>query len=299
MKKLNHYVWQHYLKPWTDKNGKIVCKNKGKLLVAGTKGFASENYFYKLQMLTIDDIQFIKKIFFNDMNKIILEVDKQWLARFLWANEIISIKDKIEDSNILEEIDKLIKEFNEDIHTDIENNSIKYLNFLYKKDISFYNTDQGNIDFNIFLSEQYFRTKPMKEIMMKTHIEIKNVNYENCWNLVSHILAINLAATLSMQRNHFKCVLLNNNTDIPFLTSDQPVVNIAADKNNLRKLTINEFEFYYPITPNLALLICLKENFLGTGNILDLEEINVKNYNAKMISQCGGILFSNSKKGLV
>jgi hypothetical protein len=250
-----------------------------------------------LKILSRGELYFSKPRDFNDPFDCV--VDKHWLTMFSWANEIINIKDKVKDDNIIKDIDKLTTEFNENIHTSIENIAIKYLNSLYREDISFYNTEQGNVEFNIFLCEQYFRTKQMKETMMKVNVQIKNVNFKNCWNIASHVLAINLPATLFTQRNHFRCVLLKNSTSTPFFTSDQPVINIAADKNNPRKLTINEFEFYYPITPKLALLISLEDNLIGSQNILELGEINVQNYNIKMISQSGGIIFSNSRKGLV
>jgi hypothetical protein len=299
MKKLNHYVWQHYLKPWTDGNGKIICKRNGKIFAPGTNTIAAENFFYKLNPLTVDEFKFIRKVFFSDINKIVLEIDEQWLYIFSLINNLISLKDKIKDDELQKSLDILAKEFNENVHTFIENIGGKYLKFLYNENISFYYDEKGNIEFNIFLCEQYFRTRQMKETIMKRQIPIRNVNYENCWNIVSHVLSINLAATLSAQKGHFKCCLLKNNTDISLYTSDQPVINIGADNKNPKKLTAFEFEFYYPITPKLAFLICVKDNFLGAKETLELTENNVKNYNAKMISQCGDIVFSNNRNGLI
>jgi hypothetical protein len=298
MKKLNHYVWQYYLKPWTDENGKIICKRNRKIFATGTNTIAAENFFYKLNPLTIDELKFIKKVFFNDINKIVLEIDDQWLCIFSWVNNLISLKDNIKDDCIQKSLDILAKEFNENVHASIENIGSKYLKSLYDEDISFYNEEKGNAEFNIFLCEQYFRTKQIKESIMKRHIPIKNVNYENCRNVVSHVLSINLAATLSAQKSHFKCCLLKNNTGVSLYTSDQPVINIGADNKNPKKLTVFEFEFYYPITPKLAFLLCVKDNFLGSKETLELTENNVKNYNAKMISQCGDIIFSNNRNGL-
>ena len=299
VKKLNHFVWQHYLKPWTDSNGQIICKRGDKVFSTGTQKIACENYFYKLEMLSPDDLHFTKKVIFNDKNEEILKIDAQWLSMFSWIDKLIKIKGTIHNGDILNEINKTIIEFNENIHTSIEDIGAQYLEFLYNEDISFYNTEQGNAGFNIFLCEQYFRTKHMKETMIKMHMPMKNVNFKNCWNISAHILAINLAATLSVQRNYFICCLLKNDADISFYTSDQPVINISADNKNQRQLTINEFEFYYPITPKLVLLIGIKKNLLSNQTIIDLPEINVRNYNAKMTSQSGDTIFSNNRKGLI
>lgn len=103
----------------------------------------------------------------------------------------------------------------------------------------------------------------MKDSILSTKYQFNNINLENCWNVGAHILAINLASTLSVQKQHFKSWLLKNNTDTSFITSGQPVINLAGDNKNPTGLTINEFKFYYPITPRLAFLIGLKDNFLG------------------------------------
>lgn len=299
MKKLNHYVWQYYLKPWMNEKGMLFCKRKGKIIKTNTKGIASENYFYELRHLTVSDLYFIEKIFCNENNQTIFNIGKEYLNVFSFVNSIINIKEKIGNQKIKYNIDILTKEFNENIHTSIEKNGQKYLEMLYNENISFYNTNKGNCEFNIFICEQYFRTKRMKESIMQTNIPIKNVNFENCWTVGAHILSTNLAGTLSIKKESYKCILLKNNTEIPFLTSDQPVINIPADKNHIRKLEQNNFELYYPITPKLALIIGLKINFLGNDEILELDILNVKKYNSIMISQSGDFIFSNSLGSII
>jgi hypothetical protein len=299
MKERNHFVWRHYLKPWTDVQGLIFCKREGKIIETGTKVLANERFFYKLDELTSNELIYIEKIFCNEKNKIIFELNKSWLSMFNLINELIKFGKNISDEKIKMNINVYITEFNENLHTTIENNASKYLDSLYDEDLRFYETAEGNIEFNIFLCEQYFRTKRMKNSMLSTVYKFNNINIENCWNIGTHILAVNLASTLSLQKEHFRFCLLKNNTDTSFITSGQPVINLAGDNNNPRTLTVNEFEYYYPITPKLAFLIGVKENFLKTSKILELKEISVKNYNAKMRSQCANLLFSNNRKELL
>jgi hypothetical protein len=299
MKKRNHYVWKHYLKPWLNCDGKIIYKRDGKIDDINLNNIAVEKYFYKLQQLSSDDLKFIEKVFLNEKNPHVFEIDKEWFALFSWANSLISLKDRINNEDIQKDLDILIKEFNENIHTKIESLSENYLECLYKKDISFYDTEEGNTEFNFFICEQYFRTSDMKKRMIQMHIPVKNVNFENCWNVASHILAINLSLTLSANRDKFKCILLENETDISFLTSDQPVVNIAGNRRAMRKLTMNEFEIYYPVTPKIAFLLCFKENLLGSKkSVITLDDSQVKNYNSMVKNQGGSIIFSNSRDGL-
>jgi hypothetical protein len=298
MKEKNHFVWRHYLKPWTDGEGLIFCRRERKFLHTGTTVLANERFFYKLNELTEDDLQYIKKIFCNEKNIIATEINTNWLSLFKLINELIKLKEITPSKKIQNEINIYVTEFNENLHTVIENSAHKYFEDLYSENIQFYETEKGNIDFNIFLCEQFFRTKRMKESIITIKHSLKNFNIENCWNVGAHILAINLALTLYMQRQHFKSCLLKNDTDIPFITSGQPVINLAGDINNPRNLTINEFEFYYPITPKTAFILGKKDFFLTSEKIIKLNEENVRNYNAKMKSQCPNLLFSNTQKEL-
>jgi hypothetical protein len=58
--KKQHYVWQHYLKPWTTK-GKLFCymQSAKKLLETNTKAIANETYFYKVEKLSPEDEKYI------------------------------------------------------------------------------------------------------------------------------------------------------------------------------------------------------------------------------------------------
>ena len=53
-----------------------------------------------------------------------------------------------------------------------------------------------------------------------------------------------------IQKN-YKIIFLINNSDVPFVTSDQPVVN-AVPEDLIQPS--EGIEFYYPLSPNLAIL---------------------------------------------
>ena len=82
MKKLNHYVWKNYLKPWCNKNGKIICKKDGKIIEVNTNKIAAENYFYKLKKITNNDLKFIEKVFLNEENTYIYQAGKEILKEY-------------------------------------------------------------------------------------------------------------------------------------------------------------------------------------------------------------------------
>jgi hypothetical protein len=68
-----------------------------------------------------------------------------------------------------------------------------------------------------------------------------------------HIYAINLAHNLYIDRDRYKIILLENATDIPFVTADQPVINIASNPNETKMP--DKFELYYPLSPTKAMML--------------------------------------------
>ena len=62
IKKRQHYVWRHYLKPWTD--GESIwtyLKEQDKIVKPGLMGVAQEKYFYGLEDFSDEEINFLKK----------------------------------------------------------------------------------------------------------------------------------------------------------------------------------------------------------------------------------------------
>ena len=55
--------------------------------------------------------------------------------------------------------DKILKEGEEKLYCKVEKIGKPYLERLYNEDLAFYEKDDEKADFNIFICEQYFRTK--------------------------------------------------------------------------------------------------------------------------------------------
>ncbi|MDI1279662.1 DUF4238 domain-containing protein [Methylobacter sp.] len=92
-------------------------------------------------------------------------------------------------------------------------------------------------------------------------------------------------------------VLLKNNTISEFLTGDQPVINTYAI-GLAEEETPEELEFYYPVSPNLAILIT-KNIEVRNSNILLLNKSQVDDYNKMIVQQSHSQLFASSKEALL
>lgn len=132
--------------------------------------------------------------------------------------------------------------------------------------------------FLCFIKTQLTRTKKaineqnrMWEIKA-TRYDGANVNVRAVTLLMIHYQYI-ASAQRHLQWGH-KIFILNNNTRIPFIATDQPVIKTTIGYDSTRN---NDTWFYYPLSPTKALLL---SNMLPEQHEEDLQEIDVKKYNS-------------------
>jgi hypothetical protein len=138
-------------------------------------------------------------------------------------------------------------------------------------DVSFYVDSSNAISFVHFLGMQYFRTVGMRERMIEQVRDPYGGEISRCWTILSLILGTTIGASLFVERKGRPLILLTNQTAVPFITGDQPIINIADDIKN--HLTI-----YYPISPTRALLLEEPGTDLGyRATIASEDKVNTLN----------------------
>lgn len=295
-KEKQHYVWQHYLKQWTIDN-KVWCLRNNKIFPSGLLGVANKRFFYRLNELTKYDIVFISKLLIEDMHPLLQELNRNWIIIFTAVSDLRKLAEKTgQIESIQKEIDVLTYNFEEDIQATIEVSGIPILDSLYSQDFSFLDSDNFYI-FNLFLCTQYFRTNTMKQAFLKIPVKIPGVDASRIWNVSAHMLATSLAFNIVREREKHKYVLLINNTEIKFITSDQPIINTFADPKNRKPLAHEQFEMYYPLTPKLALLISLKEKYVNKGKY-EITLDDVVWYNNLIVENSNEQVYSINEIGL-
>jgi len=283
--KKQHYIWRHYLKPWSHNDDKIFCLRLGKIFESNLMGIGHENYFYKMKQLNDNDIIAIEKLGIEKANSAIKEYLRGWITTF---NAPFKLKERcIEhfgDSTALQEIfNKIIIEGEEKLHSQIEGDSINLIEQLQNGNIGFFMSENGRMDFCYFLSVQYFRTKKIKSNIINQCGKYTVCDIENIWNVLSHIFASSLAFSICFNEK-FKIILLKNTTEKYFITGDQPVINMYAIKLP-ENTEAPDLEFYYPISPNRAILFTKNETISNNQiEISSVEEIIKYNKSIKEFS---------------
>ena len=286
-KRRHHHVWQLYLRPWTS-GGAIWCLQNGRAFSTGTRDIAVEKDFYKFHRLTTADENFLQLM--------VAKSDPAAQRSFRALQDMLMYPfrmiDAIPGANKNKLIEKQVEEYAsnvlEDLHSQVEARFIPLLNSALGGDVSFYG-DERCIAFLDYLTKQYMRTKGIQERATAVRIPVEDVDIRRIWSILSFMLAQNIGGSLFNERKRRQLVLLKNATDVPFITGDQPVVNLQAKVSQTNSLTL-----FYPLSPTISLWlgeVDEKCQFPADG----LTKEHVVSLNRKMAQASHQQIFANER----
>jgi hypothetical protein len=248
-KRRHHHVWQHYLKAWTE-NDSIWCRQDDRIFSTGTPSIAVEKDFYKLESFTRDDLKVIETLFAQGhpgAKRNHAQLVGQLMAPFRLADQL---KNSPHWAKIEQSINDYASSVLENYHATIEASFIPLLQSALNGDLSFYH-DERIMPFLNYLTTQYMRTKGIKERTIALCEADKSADLSRVWNVLIHMFAANIGAGLYLERRRRKLILLNNRTNVPFITGDQPAVNLKSNRPHPPE----SLSIYYPLSPRHALLL--------------------------------------------
>lgn len=233
-KKKHHYVWKHYLKPWTD-NEQICCLRQGKRFPTSLENIAQKRYFYESEPLNENELQFLSSF----LNQAHPTARKQ-------LSELLDVYLKSAYTN-----DYTKKCGLEDFYSLVEENFIPILDKIYQNDFSFLDDLEERNSFSFFIGIQYMRTHKMRDNFINSLINVPDgLNKDNLGKIFSLFFA-DIIGNWVFQVGRLN--LLQNKSDIDFITGDQPIFN---KKEHIKiNGNVKEFDLYFPITPKLAIQI--------------------------------------------
>lgn len=285
IKTKHHYIWANYLLNWSENDKDIYYLTKSsKIGYDSCKGLAQEGNFYRISNLSIEHVNVIKKISSYSPNELQNE-HHEYLRRFLSLQVLESsyTSSPIKD----EKAERFIRAFKnnalENLHASHENEAKGIIQSLINEDITILTDKIILAKFLGFLAQQLTRTKSAKENFIKlqeskTNDDEKHTSklITDAWWFISYILGLNLAHSLFCEHEKYHMSLLTNKTEIPFITSDQPVINIHSYLNPNDK-SCNAIDLYYPLSPTVAFFMSKKYLFPNNAFISDMRTINSLN----------------------
>lgn len=301
IKKKQHYVWQEYLIPWSKSGEQIytLLKSQKKIIITNFDRVAQEKFFYELEEFTEEEEIILKELVEQWSNDSVRELNLEFYAVFTSYSKIKrALKGK--DTSKLDEVE-LEKKLNllkanaiEDSHLVFENLGKKIINIKKFEDLKFLENENELLFTMNFLAFQYLRTKKMREVL-KLIIPKYNFLSNKFLNMFPFIYSTSIANGLTYDKN-VKFIYFENNTEIDFLTSDQPIINEKKHIiNDIGKIA--QLDFYYPINPKTAIVIHYQEQKEKYKHVL-IEKEDIIKYNDLIFENSNEFIFSKTKKQL-
>jgi hypothetical protein len=156
--------------------------------------------------------------------------------------------------------------------------------------VSFYSTEEGCITFLHFICTQLMRTKGIKARTIEIVKQKNGHDLTRIWDIMSHMFSVNIGASLFLERKKRKLAIIENSTDVPFITGDQPVINLRGN----RMQPVTTFSLYYPLAPRLALILSEvdEDPALSTDSLTPTQVLTL---NAKIFEACHSQVFGSSE----
>jgi hypothetical protein len=259
----HHHVPRFYLLAWAQDN-RIWWSGYGKVICSELTVVGGENHFYRLEALNDRDrfhlVEMMKRLGHGS-----LESNKYFLRRFTMPHVVRNIlltydpALEIEGEKVSDWIKALdidIANAGEDYQTTVENDFRPYLDSMMKGDAAFYQDDRKAADFLYGLMLQYNRTRRMREVIASMQSLFED--FRAVWTIFHQMMSVTAGASFYSDRKRFKIILLENHTNVPFITGDQPIVNLHGDPVN--HTPPDKMELYYPLSPTKAMLYLELEN---------------------------------------
>lgn len=305
-KEKHHYVWAQYLKRWSANERDVYyTTQKGNIVCESVRGVVMNKGFYQIKNLTSSHLDVIKG-FSSKSPENLQEQHMLLLNDFLRRQKLELLYEKSNIKNL--EAEKLLYATKcnmlENLHSSHESECKSIISALASRELNILNDTQNFMLFMQFFGHQIARTKTFKDTVIagvsgtnNTTLDIAR-SMNDCWWFLSYMFGMNIGANLYVTRKDDVHCLLINDTEIPFITSDQPVINVhegLIDSQNIPPKD-EECDFYYPISSQVAYMVNRSKRFEpGVVNV----DFNVVNeLNTKMAKKANVHIISNSFESL-
>ena len=288
-----HYVWRHYIDAWKNEDGLVHYSRNGTILPAtNPRNIMAQRDFYRLPQFSKTDANFLKLFFRSTGTSALRNSHFTLIDNFTYvarANELIqrSSRTSVEEKDYARDV---VIETEEKLQGRIEQDALPILEQLRKKRCEFISNNKMAIAFFRFIAHQYFRTKRIRtDIGEELSRIMPSREFSHLANIICHISAENVGASLFVDRNNFNIIFLDDRDGVGFVTGDQPIINLMATGAG-RETT--ELTMYYPLTPNLSCLVAPRESKLCS---VDIPGPFVGEFNDLVAWESRNFLIANSK----
>ena len=140
----------------------------------------------------------------------------------------------------------------------------------------------------------------MNEVSLKFQTDFNEVipgfnrqDAEDCGWIISYLLGTNIGVNLYLQRNKSPLTIFINRTAEKFISSDVPIVNLAASKSESEYVAPTLLDAFYPVSPTVGVL--LNESGKYELGVVYVDSSDVEYLNHAIASNADEDIFGSSK----
>ncbi|RZI54879.1 MAG: DUF4238 domain-containing protein [Pseudomonas sp.] len=303
-KKRHHFVWANYLARWSSGTKNVFYSTKtGKIAHDSTRGIVVDDYFYKVTTLTNKHVELIKSFSRHSPDHLQYH-HMSYLTDFLKMQEAEAIyrKSGIQNEEAELHLHALKCNLLENLHASHEKMALPVLAALADEQLDVLKDQQHMIEFMAFFGHQISRTKAFRDAALQAQPRRNALEIEvaemmaHAWWFLSYMFGMSIGLSLFTDRHNARHALLINETEVPFITSDHPVVNVHSCVSTTKFEAPEHADFYYPLSPRVAYVICDSERFARGKN--DVDETTAAELNAKVASQAMVHIIGNTEAAI-
>lgn len=239
-----HFVSQFYLKHWAKPDEMLSVKGSGKPFESNSKNIGHENHLYRIEGLGKKE----RDLLLNGLQKVpepMHSLFKTMITVCYYFKVFSALPTDMDTTNKIElQKQNIVENFYSAFEDQVNPSFMTLVNGEYEKfDINYYQ------DILRFVVLQLTRTPKVKEIsrqMMQEEFIQRGLQFRDFDTLHSAIIAEQI--TTALIERLYQIEIIENTTDLNFITSDNPVKNLLPIKDKL-------IELFWPINPRKALII--------------------------------------------
>ncbi|ALS97330.1 DUF4238 domain-containing protein [Lacimicrobium alkaliphilum] len=313
LKRKHHHIWAHYLKHWSldDLNVWYTTK-KGNYRCDSVYGLAAERDFYKINFLNDEDVRFIRNFSSKSPDEL-RQIHNGYLNDFCIASRAAKLAETMQPpEHIKQRLEAFQYNVLENLHGSHETDVIEILACLNRGDISVFETSESRVKFKQFFAMQMTRTKSFKKKAMSFAVDRESFErhpnppfsfetysqlMEKNWWFLSYMFGMNIGANLTATQHDDKQVLLINETSQPFITSDNPIINVHESMKKIPEGQAPQYmDAFYPLSPKYAYMINNSDRYPSGKVSITRDEALV--FNVEMAARAEEHLFAQTESQL-
>ena len=254
-----HYVWRHYLEGWQAEDGLVSSLIGDKVVRTNPLNVMVERDFYSLHALSRADVQMLRALLLREETPPYLRHLHENLIRL--HKRVSDLQQAIRRAPSASSHDKasmrdVALQIEERMHSQIEADAVPVLQALRNRDGRVIHSDATAPTFFHFVSQQYMRTKPIRDRVEGVLAEIMSPpQAARIRHLYCHCLATNMGASLYGDREDLELLFVDAPADERLITGDHPMVNVLGTDDGSQPL---ELALYYPLSPALGVILAPK-----------------------------------------